>query len=127
MSEDVHQSGSEPISDRLCFVFRNPLGRWVIGNVLRPGLAWSGSRWVPHHDGLPAGDAQVSNWESREAAWKAADALRLAIALFGCHVDDLSITCFQCGLISFHPEDVHNRYCGNCHVFHGDEPTQVYG
>jgi hypothetical protein len=32
-------------------------------------LAWSGSQWVPvDGDGLPAGDVQVSNFETREEA-----------------------------------------------------------
>jgi hypothetical protein len=29
-----------------------------------------------------------------------------------------SITCHACNLTSYHPEDVKNRYCGNCHKFH---------
>jgi hypothetical protein len=28
-----------------------------------------------------------------------------------------SITCPRCGLTSHNPNDVANRYCGNCHVF----------
>jgi hypothetical protein len=31
------------------------------------------------------------------------------------------IRCLHCGLKSFHPDDVKNRYCGKCHVFH-EEP-----
>lgn len=30
----------------------------------------------------------------------------------------VSITCRRCTLTSFHPEDVKNLYCGNCHLFH---------
>lgn len=41
------------------------LGRWVIISV-DSGLAWSGSRWVPHRQGIPAGDAQVCNFATRE-------------------------------------------------------------
>jgi len=26
--------------------------------------------------------------------------------------------CPHCGLISYNPDDVANRYCGNCHVFY---------
>ena len=29
-----------------------------------------------------------------------------------------SITCHGCGLKSWHPEDVKNKYCDKCHVFH---------
>jgi len=31
-----------------------------------------------------------------------------------------SITCLRCGLSSFHPTDVAEKYCGRCHVFHED-------
>lgn len=31
-----------------------------------------------------------------------------------------SITCTKCRMRSNHPHDVGNRYCGFCHVFHGD-------
>jgi len=29
-----------------------------------------------------------------------------------------SIKCPQCGVTSYNPNDVKNRYCGNCHQFH---------
>jgi hypothetical protein len=29
-----------------------------------------------------------------------------------------AITCTMCGLTSWNPNDVANRYCGNCHVFY---------
>jgi len=31
-----------------------------------------------------------------------------------------AIRCRKCGMTSHHPEDVKNRYCGNCHEFHND-------
>jgi len=31
-----------------------------------------------------------------------------------------SITCPRCGRVSSHPEDVRQRYCGACHVWHVD-------
>jgi ribosomal protein S27AE len=31
-----------------------------------------------------------------------------------------SIKCPQCGLVSHHPQDIENKYCGNCHQFHAD-------
>jgi hypothetical protein len=34
--------------------------------------------------------------------------------------DGHSITCHQCGLTSHNQNDVVNRYCGHCHVFHDD-------
>jgi len=30
------------------------------------------------------------------------------------------IRCLICGRTSWHPEDVRNRYCGACKVFHED-------
>jgi len=35
-----------------------------------------------------------------------------------------AIKCLTCNLTSYHPEDVTQRYCGKCHVFHEDV-TQV--
>lgn len=32
-----------------------------------------------------------------------------------------SITCLSCGLTSHNVEDVRQRFCGRCHVFHEDE------
>jgi protein-arginine kinase activator protein McsA len=29
-----------------------------------------------------------------------------------------SITCPQCGMTSHNPNDVRERYCGNCHQYH---------
>jgi hypothetical protein len=29
-----------------------------------------------------------------------------------------AITCLRCGLTSWHPEDVRQLFCGNCHIFH---------
>ena len=28
------------------------------------------------------------------------------------------ITCLVCNKTSYHPQDVKNKYCGNCHIFH---------
>jgi hypothetical protein len=35
----------------------------------------------------------------------------------------LSITCLVCGMTSFNPHDVSEKYCGACHVFHADPPS----
>jgi protein-arginine kinase activator protein McsA len=32
----------------------------------------------------------------------------------------ISITCPSCGMTSYNPNDVSQRYCGNCHAFHDD-------
>lgn len=33
---------------------------------------------------------------------------------------EVSITCYTCGLASYNPNDIENKYCGNCHKFHDD-------
>lgn len=35
--------------------------------------------------------------------------------------EDGSITCHRCGMTSHNENDVANRYCGYCRVFHGDD------
>ncbi len=59
---------------------------------------------------------------SLRAKWNTANA-RLANKPF----DDLfatkpqpSITCPRCGMTSYNPNDIEQRYCGNCHMFHAD-------
>jgi ribosomal protein L37E len=32
--------------------------------------------------------------------------------------DATAILCLRCGRTSYHPDDVANLYCGNCHMFH---------
>lgn len=32
--------------------------------------------------------------------------------------DGAAITCHRCGLTSHNPNDVANRFCGNCYIFH---------
>lgn len=32
--------------------------------------------------------------------------------------DGTAITCQRCGLVSYHPQDIAARYCGNCRMFH---------
>jgi len=34
--------------------------------------------------------------------------------------EPVSIRCPRCGRVSYHPEDVRQRYCGACHAFHAD-------
>jgi hypothetical protein len=38
--------------------------------------------------------------------------------------DGKRITCGRCGLTSHNPNDVAQRYCGNCKIFH-DDPHQA--
>lgn len=43
------------------------LGRWYLVLSEDPSLAWSGSRWVFHSDGLGL-EVQVSNFDTKEDA-----------------------------------------------------------
>ena len=37
-------------------------------------------------------------------------------------VDDMmTIICLLCGSQSAHPDDIDNRYCARCHIFHDDQ------
>lgn len=36
--------------------------------------------------------------------------------------EPVSITCPQCQRVSYDPDDVKHRYCGNCHQFHDQMP-----
>lgn len=49
------------------------IGRFVIVNARDGSLAWSGSCWVEHEEGVPAGRAQVSNFATEEEARQAAE------------------------------------------------------
>lgn len=42
--------------------------RWFIVNAENPQLAWSGAKWVPHFNGLPASSFQICNFDSPEDA-----------------------------------------------------------
>lgn len=33
-----------------------------------------------------------------------------------------SYECPRCQMVSYNPNDIANRYCGNCHVFENDVP-----
>lgn len=35
-----------------------------------------------------------------------------------------AITCLRCGSTSLHPDDVDNRYCAKCGIFHDDIPRE---
>lgn len=30
----------------------------------------------------------------------------------------MAIQCIKCGMISYNPNDIYQRYCGKCHEFH---------
>lgn len=39
--------------------------------------------------------------------------------------DTPGIRCRVCGMVSCNPNDIENRYCGNCHAFH-DQWKQMW-
>jgi len=99
-----------------CYL-KEVLGRWIIVNAADRGLAWSGSRWVSHKNGMPTGGVQISNFEVKLEAFQEAEKAGLRPVLNGFCTDATSITCFQCGMTSYNENDVRERYCGNCRVF----------
>lgn len=38
--------------------------------------------------------------------------------------DGGSITCGNCGLVSYNKNDVEQHYCGRCHIFHDDAAAE---
>lgn len=41
-------------------------------------------------------------------------------------LDRPSISCPRCGLVSYHPKDIEERYCANCHMWHDDMVDRPY-
>jgi hypothetical protein len=50
----------------------------------------------------------------------------MAGARFTISPDGKAITCATCRLTSLNPNDVRNRYCGHCHVFHDDPGAREF-
>lgn len=46
---------------------QTPLGRWIIVMPMAKDWAWSGSRWINHHNGISL-EAQVANFETEKEA-----------------------------------------------------------
>ncbi len=62
-------NSEDPESESECRLVINAFYRWILVKANNASLAWSGSRWVPVDEaGLPAGDTQIANLESRESA-----------------------------------------------------------
>lgn len=49
-------------------IIKTTYGRWIIVNARDSDLAWSGSCWVEHEDGISRGRAHVSTFDSQELA-----------------------------------------------------------
>ena len=43
-----------------------PSGRWILVNPENPQLAWSGSQWVPHSNGVAADLAVIRSFGTLE-------------------------------------------------------------
>lgn len=41
--------------------------------------------------------------------------------VLGQHEGQPFIRCLRCGMRSFHPMDIKERYCARCHRYHDDE------
>lgn len=107
-----------PRDEKDCIFRKGALGRWIVVNARDETLAWSGSRWVAHGQGVLAGGVRVSNFESvGDACWYAQGA-GLTPILYRIAEDGKGITCLLCGMTSNNENDVRERYCGNCHQFY---------
>lgn len=49
--------------------------RWIIVNARDPELAWSGSHWVDHENGVATGRFHVATFASEEEARKHAESV----------------------------------------------------
>jgi hypothetical protein len=67
---------------------------------------------------LDSGGDRIRYWNLVQADCKAADEDRQKMKTYQIAPDGKSITCLICWLTSYHPEDVRQLYCGNCHRFH---------
>lgn len=37
-----------------------------------------------------------------------------------------AIECLRCGMVSHNPNDIDQKYCGNCHKFHEDPQIDYF-
>jgi hypothetical protein len=64
---------------------------------------------------------QSCNCEASDV-WRCARQRRLD-GQIACHCpchrsQEPSIMCPKCGMVSYNPTDIRQKYCGNCHTFH---------
>jgi Zn finger protein HypA/HybF involved in hydrogenase expression len=52
---------------------------------------------------------------------------RMQNASYTISADGRSITCHHCGMTSYNRNDIAQRYCGHCHLFHDDHTKQLSG
>jgi hypothetical protein len=77
----------------LWFCFRDGQGRW--------------------HKEEPATPAMIQAFES-------GDSVEQAVKWEPPEPLPSSITCPKCGMTSYHPKDIEEQYCGNCHQWHAE-------
>jgi hypothetical protein len=65
-----------------------------------------------------AGSRSAFWWLGLFGAWSNRQAGKPEARTYRISADGKSITCLRCGLTSWHPEDVRQVFCGNCHIFH---------
>jgi hypothetical protein len=64
---------------RECKVLESALGFWFLQDARSADYAWSGMRWVPSIDGIPAGGFQICNFATAELAREYAAANNLKV------------------------------------------------
>jgi len=62
-------------------------------------------------------------WEGDEVRYHPVDDLQAlppepTYVMFTARSGVPAIKCLRCGMCSFHPDDIAQRYCGHCHEFH---------
>jgi hypothetical protein len=114
-----------------------------LGQVPAPDRRRQLMEWVAaYHVALTEMECQAWPWDkagpARQQLLRMAKALRgmgemanprfpqiraELVSMFASELD--SYTCWRCAATSHHPEDVSNRYCGNCHLFETREETTL--
>lgn len=68
-----------------------------------------GAKKLRHHPSAPLlRDVCRGSWEPLGVKFRIYD-----------NEEGKSIVCLKCGMVSWNPNDVKNKYCGNCHEFIG--------
>jgi hypothetical protein len=64
-----------------CVIRESALGRWYLANAGDESLAWSGMRWVPHVQGIPADRVHICNFGTMKEAIQYTKAHGLTVIL----------------------------------------------
>lgn len=99
----------------------------VVVHVLRQGLPLCGfslgfpCNWPQSHSWVPLEERSLAN------CWTCVSAAEAMVPAYKLHYTGaraVAITHTKCGLTSHNPNDIENRYCGNCHLFLEDRHDQ---